>query len=83
MAQNVKNAAEIALSKQMGHLVFTETQYDEIGIQTSQKRAILQIAPDYDPEEVLEKAKEFTWEIYGEADNNGFYKARRVEAAAK
>lgn len=79
MEENKKNGLEIKLSKEHNHLVFTETEFDDIGIQTSQKRAILQIdSVNYDPEDILAKAQTLQWEIYGEQDPNGFYKARRV-----
>lgn len=68
---------KIALSKEQNHLVFTKTEFDEDGLQTSQKRAILEISPDRDPDEVLAVAQEKEWEIYG-AVENGFCKVRKL-----
>lgn len=66
----------IALSKKKGHIIITVSTFDADGFASETKTAAVPIDPEKDPEDMLEKARQKTWEIHGEPDSSGFYKAR-------
>jgi isocitrate lyase len=66
----------IALSSKKAHLVIDQNEFNELGFATSStKRAIVPIQEGKNPEEVLAAAKQYSWTMEGERDNNGFYSA--------
>lgn len=71
-------AINVSLSKTKGHLVFSSTTFDELGMESGRKIAFLQISPDYDPDEVLAKAKTLNWEMFGDVDTDGICQVRKV-----
>ncbi len=72
----------ISLSKKERHIVFTQTTFDTDGFEDGTKRAILAIAEDRDPDEMLALAQSRNWEFVGEPDINGFHKVQRAVVTA-
>lgn len=66
------------LSKSKLHIVFTETEFDELGLGMEQKIAVIPIDPTKDPEAILEKARQVDWQFVGEKRTDGFYSIARV-----
>lgn len=65
------------------YLVFRETQFNAIGIATSQKMGLLEIdARNFNADEILEKAQTLNWELSSTPDTNGFYAVTQVEGVA-
>lgn len=76
----MKEGQTIALSAKKNHVVITEQKFDDLGFGSGKpKRGIVPIAEGSDPDEMLELAQEHTWELGDEADESGFYTARRVK----
>lgn len=74
------SSVKVRLSTSKEHLVFSITEFNAIGIGVSTKTAALPISPEFDPDDVLAAAQELNWEVYGEADKNGYYKVREITA---
>lgn len=71
---------KIVLSKSKRHLLFFDQQFDQLMLPLEEKRAAVEIAPvemlleaGTTPEQVLENAKTFVWEIAGEPNEDGWY----------
>lgn len=72
----------LSLTKKQQHLVVTMIEFED-GFETSRKVGIVGIDPAYDPEELLEKSKEYEWQLVGEKNAAGFYdvkRGKRIEA---
>lgn len=68
----------LQLSRKRNHIVVTENVFDEDGFgDASGRRGIVPLAPGSDPDEMLEKALEYNWELGAEPDLNGFYKVTK------
>ena len=73
----------LTLSSKKKHLVVSETEFSPAGFAVSSKRGIAEIAEGMNPEEVLAAAQEgYEWELQGEPDRQGFYRAVAKEAEA-
>lgn len=73
------SSVSVQLSKMGSHLVFIQNTFDEFGMLEETKKAAMPISPDFDPEEVLAKAKTLAWELHGEPDDQGFCKVRKAQ----
>lgn len=73
----------IALSRKKDYLVITHTTFSPMGFALESKRGIAQIAEGFNPEEVLENANKVEWELQGEPDRSGFYKAVATDVEAE
>ena len=78
-----KSTQTVSLSKKKEHIVITEVAYDELGFGGETRRGIVPIAPDRDPDEMLEIAQSFEWTLGDEADLNGFYAPKRGKKATE
>ena len=79
----MKTTVTVNLSKERGHLVFFQNEFDTHGVLMRTRKAAMPISPKHDPDDMLEKARQLCWEIYGEPDDNGFYKVRQVQPTTK
>lgn len=69
----------ITLSQKQNHLVFMKDEFED-GFSTGTKTGIVKIdSKNFDPEELLEKAKTMNWEMSDEPDNSGFYPVRAIK----
>ncbi len=68
----------VALGRTGQAIIISDIVFDGDGFATGQKSVIVPIDPNFDPKEMLEKAKLKKWELYGEPNLAGFYSARAV-----
>ena len=73
----------ITLSRKKDYLVIRHTKFSPLGFATESKSGIAQIAEGFNPEEVLENAAKLKWELEGEPNQQGFYKAVATDEAVE
>lgn len=66
----------LSLGNSSQAIVVTNMEFSPEGFATGQKTALIPIDPDMDGEEILRNAAKHEWEIYGEANIQGFASAR-------
>ncbi len=72
---------QVSLSRKKDYLVIRHSTFSPLGFATESKQGVAQIAEGFNPETALENASKIKWNLEGEPNLQGFYKAVPTDEA--